>query len=202
MSTLGSAGGQNFKSVQIAGILAVGGGIAGLIVHPALYKLGDTTLFHSLIVPVWITSALGAFTLVWGIYAVSTHQWRPLTPPRALIIPILITLSWIMAAYQPAPNIDLLGAPWTPPTLTELFRYLSTSPPGAFIGGSVLTAVGVAVARSQWRWAAGAIGLAAVVSLNMGRFSGSYVGAVVLVTAVGVIPTVIGYITANRKLRS
>lgn len=104
-----------------------------------------------------------------------------------------------MVAFQRAPSIDPLGSSWTPPALSELFVHLSTTPAGGVIGGTVLTGVGVAIARQQWRWAGTTTGLALVAALNMGRVTGYYGGAVLLVAVFGAAPAAIGYVLADRE---
>ena len=199
MTTLGRAGTSKPQLVQIVGFLAVVGGIVGIFSQSALTEVADDALYQSLIVPVWIASALGAFALVWGVYAVATRRWRPLTPQRALAVPAIAAVPWIVVAFQRAPSIDPLGSSWTPPALSELFVHLSTTPAGGVIGGTVLTGVDVAIARQQWRWAGTTTRLALVAALNMGRVTGYYGGAVLLVAVFGAAPAAIGYVLADRE---
>lgn len=188
--------------VRIVGIVAIVGGIVGLASHPLLYEVAGVRRFQSLIVPVWLAGWFGAFTLVWGVCAAATRRWRPLTPKRALVAPVVVAVPWIVAAFQPGPRIDPLGPPWTPPTLPELFTTLSTTPAGGFIGGAVLLGAGVAVARAERRWTIATVGLAVLVALNMGRVSGHYGGATLVIATFGAVPAVLGYVLAAPRTRS
>lgn len=147
---------------------------------------------------VLLLSTYGACILIWGIFVVRTETGRPLTPKRALLIPLLVTAMaiatdlltrgrliewWVDSRFQgPLHNLNVFGS---------RFQQLE------HIGASIYVVLGAAARSEQWPWVLVSVGLILGVSWMLELIPyGSLM--FVLVAIFGIVPAIIGYRAAPR----
>lgn len=175
--------------VSLIGLVMVAA-FPALLLSEFINRLGGVGLYV-------FSTTFGVCVLVWGVYILRTSESRPLTPMRALWIPILVAvvfvvidlttrarlLNWWTAPYSllSGSNIGLLA--WSFPRLE-------------FIAGSTFAALGAAVQRRGWRAALPAIVL--ILSIIWLMYQQTHPGQPVLaVSLVGIVPFIIGYLAAT-----
>lgn len=160
-----------FPVLRLAGILEWGGG--------GLWVL--------------LLSTYGACVLVWGVYVLRTETKRPLTPKRALLIPLLVIamagatdlftrgrlIEWWMDSQPQGAlaHLDTLGA-----RFNQLIQ----------IAASTYVVLGAAIRSEQWPWVLASVGLILGVSWMLELVptaSWAFTGVAVL----GIVPAIIGY---------
>lgn len=182
-------------------------GVAGLAWFPRVKEraaAGSYEAYLSAVPEAWVATLVGGLLFTWGAFALWTGRWRPLTPERALVAPVAVSVPWAVAAYVPSPQPDRLGEPWTAPAmLPDVVAETLVPTGGGFVGAAALAAVGVALARDDRLWAARAAALPFSLAVVAGLVANDFLygfGGLLFGTAVGgVLAGPFGYLAALRR---
>lgn len=170
--------------------------VVGLLLYLAypVVELAGLNRTPGRIIPFVLISPYAAGVLVWGVFVLQTGKRRPLTPRRALLIPVLVIPMFVVADLVARGRVldlwEYLERAWPQIDLETITWYVS-----AHLGmtaSSTYAVLGSAVRTRRWDATLSAIGLILIVTwVYMQR---PYAQPPELTIAVfGIIPFVIGY---------
>jgi len=144
---------KNAKSGgRLAGVAATALGLALLWFFTVVYTGGPGSEYSHRLSEALVGSFLAPILIVWGVLAIWTGSYRPLTPLRTLPMPV-IALGTYVRVDQLMPNrgfVDHVG-PGTPslrdPSIADSVVEVLVEGEGALVAALCLVLVGVVLAR-------------------------------------------------------
>lgn len=181
-----------FSPLQRRGLVLTVVGLLLFLAYPVLRLTGVTQSSGPQYGFVMI-SPYAAGVLVWGVYVFLTDNKRPLTPRRALLIPVLVIAMFavedVFTQGMLHNLVEYISHSWDRLHLRILARYV---PMLVLAASSTYAVLGAAVSTRRWQAILPAVGLVLLMVwfVSQDPYQPS---PVLAVTLFGIVPFVIGY---------